>query len=120
LQAWRIEAPLVSNVKLQIGGREFTVACSPGEEEHVQMLGRRIDDKVHAAGTASGSSDSRMLLFAALLLADEVHELRHGDETTVPPPDNSAELARICQSVETAAGRIEKLASDLESAATPA
>ena len=105
----------MSNVKLNIGGRDFSVACAAGEEEHVKMLGRRIDDKVHAAGSAGGSSDARMLLFAALLLADEVHELRHSDET--PPPDNSAELARICEGVEAAAGRIEKLANDLESAA---
>lgn len=108
----------ISNVKLHIGGRDFTVACAPGEEEHVRMLARRIDDKVHAAGAASGNSDSRMLLFAALLLADEAHELRHGDADS--PPDNSAEIARLCESVEAAAQRIEKLANDLEQATADA
>jgi cell division protein ZapA len=105
----------VSNVKLQIGGRDFSVACAPGEEEHVTMLGRRIDEKVHAAGAAGGSSDARMLLFAALLLADDVHELRHGDETP-PPPDYSGDCARLCHAAEAAAGRLEKLADDLERA----
>ena len=101
----------MSNVKLQIGGREFTVACAPGEEEHIRMLATRIDEKIRAAGAATGSSDSRMLLFAALLLADEAHELRHGE-----PAAPDAELARLCEGVEAAAQRIEKLAGDLEQA----
>jgi cell division protein ZapA len=99
----------MSNVNLSIGSRSFAVACADGEEEHVAGLGRLIDEKVGAAG-AQGQTETRMLLFAALLLADEVHDLRSGGGA--PLPDGLVDrLAQI-------AGRIENIASLLESDTT--
>ena len=95
----------MSNVTLSIGGRAFTLACEDGEEAHVSRLGQLIDAKVAAAG-ATTHSEARMLLFASLLLADEVHELQGRAQI---PADIGERLARI-------AGRIENLADLLESA----
>ncbi|WP_395332651.1 cell division protein ZapA [Novosphingobium sp. BL-8H] len=78
----------MSNVNLTIGGRGFTLACADGQEGHVEYLGRLIDDKVAAAG-AVGQTETRMLLFAAIMLADEVHNLREAaaaKAVTAPPP----------------------------------
>jgi cell division protein ZapA len=108
----------VSNVRLRIGGREFAVACASGEEDHVALLGREIDDKLRAAGGVVGQSETRMLLLAALLLADELHEARAGSPP--PPPDRTADVERLCSGIEAAAGRIEKLAAHLEQAAAGA
>ncbi len=107
----------MSNVRLEIGGREFSVACAPGEEAHIAQLGQRIDDKLRAMGGATGQSESRMLLFAALLLADEVHELTN--RTGAPPPaeDHGPALTKLVEAIEDAAGTLEKLADTLESAA---
>ena len=113
----------MSNVKLDIGGREFSVACAAGEEAHVTMLGQLIDDKLRDMGGAAGQGESRMLLFAALMLADENHELRNRDGTPEPNEDpKSAEdqgpaLARLVGGIEDAAGTLEKLAETLEAAA---
>ncbi len=103
----------MSNVTLAIGGRTFTVACADGEEAHVARLGQLIDAKVTASG-AAGQTESRMLLFAALLLADEVHDLqsRPGGAAAVSP-DLAERLARV-------AGRIENLAEVLETASASA
>lgn len=104
----------MSNVTLSIGSRSFAVACADGEETHVADLGRLIDEKVATAG-AQGQTETRMLLFAALLLADEVHELRRrggGGEPTLPEGFEDR-LAQI-------AGRIENIASLLESDAISA
>ena len=68
----------MSNVTLTIGGRHYTVACAAGEEAHIEMLGRTIDGKLHGMPNLAGQSEARTLLFAALLLADELHELRSG------------------------------------------
>lgn len=95
----------MSNVTLSIGGRSFTLACESGEEAHVSRLGQLIDAKIAEAGAAT-HSEARMLLFASLLLADEVHELRGRSPVA---PDLGERLARI-------AGRIENLADLLESA----
>lgn len=64
----------MSNVTLHIGGRSFTVACADGEEAHIAGLGQVIDDKLSSMGDMAGQSETRMLLFAALLMADELHE----------------------------------------------
>ena len=106
----------MSNVNLEIGGRTFSVASADGEEAHVVALGRKIDDKLKAMGGAAGQSESRMLLFAALLVADEIHDItERGGQPA--PPENSAELERIARIIEDAATRVENLATTLENAA---
>ena len=103
----------MSNVKLHIGGRDFTVACAEGEESHVTGLGEMIDSKIHAMGDISAQSESRMLLFAALLLADELHEAnaRGGSapsQAAPALPNGSAErLEQIAERLENLATRLE-------------
>lgn len=106
----------MSNVSLEIGGRQFSVASADGEEEHVALLGRRIDDKLRTMGGAAGQSESRMLLFAALLLADEIHEMTVRGGAPAPADDGPA-MAKIAESIDAMAKRIENLAADLEQAA---
>lgn len=99
----------MSNVNLSIGGRHYAVACGPGEEAHIERLGRTIDGKLSALPGAAGQSEARTLLFAALLLADEVHELRSGASA---PADNGGTEA--AEALETLAERLEALAERLE------
>ncbi len=103
----------MSNVDLTIGGRVFKVACAEGEEDHVAGLGRMISDKVASVPGASGQSEGKMLLFASLMLADEVFEAQaRGASTgggTAPAPDPA--LASRLEAVATA---LEKCAAALE------
>lgn len=98
----------MSNVSLAIGGRSYTVNCDPGEEDHVAELGAMIDAKLNSLGQ-TGQNESRSLLFAALLLADEVYELRAGN---VPPTPLTPGVAP--ERLEAIAGRLENLAQHLE------
>ena len=96
----------MSNVTLSIGGRNYTVACATGEEEHVAGLGRAIDAKIQSMG-AAGTTESRQLLSAPLLLPDEVHEAKSADRAAAPLPvfdDSQAE-------------RLEAIAAKLEACA---
>jgi cell division protein ZapA len=107
----------VSNVSLSIGGRSFTVACAEGEESHVLGLGAAIDDKLAAMGGMSGQSETRMLLFAALLLADELHE---AEANPASAPKNAPETAadplpHVAERLDALAARLENLATRLES-----
>ena len=106
----------MSNVTLDIGGRQFSVASADGAEQHVTALGRMIDEKLRAMGGASGQSESRMLLFAALLLADEIHEIKARGGVPLPT-DDTPELERVARGIEDAAARITNLAAALERAA---
>jgi len=98
----------MSNVTLDIAGRRFTVACAEGEESHIAMLGRSIDAKLLDMPNIANQSEARALLYAALLLADENHELKQRDGASTAP---SSEVA---EGLERLAGRLESVASDLE------
>jgi len=101
----------MSNVSLSIGGRTYSVACADGEEAHVAALGRMIDAKIGAMDGQASQNESRALLFAALLLADEVHEAQAGQPSAGPAapasPDLAPNLARIAQRLENLADRLE-------------
>ena len=111
----------MSNLTLKIGGRDYTVACADGEEAHVSALGRLIDDKVQQMGNAA-QSEPRQLLFAALLLADELHEARGrpGSGAAVPaapaapPAADPLAAERHAETLEAIALRLEKCAAALE------
>lgn len=101
----------MSNVTLSVGGRNYTVACAKGEEAHVQALGQMIDSKVRQMEGLASQTESRMLLFAALLLADELHEARNsGGSPAAQPiatPRDDAALAHLAARLENLANRLE-------------
>lgn len=110
----------MSNVNLEVGGRVFTVAAAHGEEAHIAMLGRMIAERAGRVGGGPGMSETRMLLFAALMLADELHDahLKEAPPAPVSPAVATAEPDRISGQVkariEELAARVEKLAAHLE------
>lgn len=117
----------MSNVNLTIAGRALSVSCADGEEAHIEMLGRMIDDRAKRIG--GGQSEARTLLFAALMLADELHEAHRGAPAVAAPPsaptplaptiDESA-LEKLVDRVNQMAERVEKVREALEQGPTSA
>lgn len=113
----------MSNVALTVGGRSYTVNCAPGEEDHIAELGSMIDAKLASMG-AAGQNETRNLLFAALLLADEVYELKSTGGSAAPgelpyatpDPLPYADPGFVLdpERLENIANRLENLASHLE------
>ncbi|GGD76774.1 cell division protein ZapA [Croceicoccus mobilis] len=101
-----------SNLTLSIAGRRFAVSCRKGEEAHIQALGRMIDGKARAAGAVE-MSEPRMLLFAALMLADELDTLRREPRETAPGLDPKARAA-LAGRIDGLTQRIENIARHLE------
>ena len=98
----------MSNVTLRIGGRDYTMACAEGEEEHVSGLGRLIDSKLQTLAGNAGMSETRQLLFAALLLADELHEASGKPASAAPEPlFDPARLEAIAEKLESCAASLE-------------
>ena len=53
------------------------MACSPGQEDHVLALGKRIDQVVRSVSAASGPiGEARLLVMAALILTDRLAEAK--------------------------------------------
>lgn len=104
----------MSNVQLTIGGRAYTVSCQDGQEGHITRLGQAIEAKISTLKGNAGQNEARTLLFAALLLADETHELRNR-LAAVPPPTLPLDGPPLpAERFEALAERLEKLAESLE------
>jgi cell division protein ZapA len=104
----------MANVTLTIGGREFMLACADGEEAHVTRLAQMIDEKLAQAGVV-GQTEPRMLLFASLMLADELHELRQRPAATAPAPAPEPEIPEVLvEELVRIADHVENLADLLE------
>ena len=63
-------------VNVMVNGRAYTIACDEGEEAHLKELAAHVDVKAREVLASVGQvGDARMLLMAALLIADEHHDL---------------------------------------------
>lgn len=105
-------------VTVVVNGRSYTIACEPGEEDRVRQLGRSIDAKVVGfAKDAPQAGEARLLVMAALMLADELSEAREalrrarsGAGAAVGIADEEA----LASGIERLALRIETVAARLE------
>lgn len=59
-------------IKVNIGGRSFEVACQDGEEHYLQSAARMLDTEASAlVGQIGRLPEARMLLMSGLMLADK-------------------------------------------------
>lgn len=109
----------MTDLRLTIAGRGFSVTCAEGEEAHIQYLASIVDQKARAASENTNLTETRLLLFSSLFLADELAELRNQAEAA--SEEERRENSHIQPGMETQANainglaeRIEKLAASLE------
>ncbi|MDH5528987.1 MAG: cell division protein ZapA [Paracoccaceae bacterium] len=61
----------MSEMKIEIGGREFEVACQDGEEHFLRAAAKMLDNEATVLISQIGRMpEARMLLMAGLMLAD--------------------------------------------------
>jgi cell division protein ZapA len=77
----------MADVRLTIAGRFYDVNTSDGQEQQLIKLASLVDEKARAV---VGTTETRQLLFAALMLADELQEASAG----VPKADPASEALR--------------------------
>ena len=111
----------MADTRLTIAGRVYSDSCQPGEEAHLARLGSMLDVAARKAGASGGLTETRALLFAGLLLADELAEAKDAQaakadaeapQGDLVPQDDDADLA--ARAIERLATRLENLASALE------
>ncbi|MGD1036631.1 MAG: cell division protein ZapA [Roseiarcus sp.] len=116
----------MAQVTVSIGGRSYRLACNEGEEAHLESLAREVDAKFEAMHKAFGEiGDQRLIVMAALTIADEFAEAREKISTLEAEGKRMAEGERAArrdaeiQAVAAAQAfgelsqRIEKLAAAL-------
>ncbi len=109
----------MATIDIEVAGRRYNVACRDGEETHLHSVAAMVDQRARDASQALGSlTETRQLLFAALLMADDIKEMRAGNGIADPPPPPPDPA--VAQALERLAARMEALADSLENAAPSA
>ena len=99
----------MAQVDLFIAGRGYQIACREGEEENLKAAGRLVDAKSREALSGLGTlSESRQLLFAALLLADQIVDGRAVDIPTELDPSFVERTERLAERLESIADALEQ------------
>ena len=103
----------MAEVELSIAGRPYKVACRNGEEDTLRAAGALVDAKSREALAGLGTlSESRQLLFAALLLADQLVDGREVEIPTGPDPELVERTQRMAERLETLADALERTDMD--------
>lgn len=116
-------------VNVTINDRSYAIACAEGEEQHLLGLAAHVDSKVRELLTTAGQpGELRLLLMAALLIADEYFESRallerRAQEIREMATARDAAIARTAHAEQEAAAvlgaataRIEEIAVSLAGA----
>ena len=65
----------MGQITIDVNEQKYTIACRDGEEERLTTLGEYVDSKAAELTASLGQvGETRILLMAALLIADELHE----------------------------------------------
>lgn len=102
----------MSEVTLRIGGRTYRVACNDGQEAQLAKLGSMIDEKFQQLSGNLAPTEAQNLVFAAILLADELQEAREavgGD-----PAKLAAQIKTLEAEVKSATNAQRETALELE------
>ncbi len=82
----------MAEVKVEIGGRTFEVACRAGEEHFLKSAAAMLNNEAAALNDALGRMpETRMLLMAGLMLADKTASLE--DQLKQLPESDAGDIA---------------------------
>jgi cell division protein ZapA len=109
----------MAQVTVRINGYAYTVGCQDGEELHLQQMAEQVERRIDSIKAVAGQSgESRMLVMAALLMADDLYEMGKslkaaqsgtpGEAADAPPPD-----AKLNRRLGKLAKRAEDIAAEL-------
>jgi cell division protein ZapA len=107
-------------VSVQIANRNYELACGDGEEERVQELAAYVDEKItDLRRQLPGTPEVKLLVFAALILADESREARGiakaAESARASATDSAETLATALEDLITS--RVDKMSKKVTGAA---
>lgn len=102
----------MGEVNISISGRNYGISCQDGQEQRVHDLGAYVDQRLKSIASAgAATNESHLLVLTALMLSDEVFDLK----------DNVGSTSEQLQSVqanqnneEEVAGAINQLADRID------
>lgn len=117
----------MAQVTLTLNGRNYTVACGEGEEQHLLDLAKYYDAQIQTlVGEMGQVGDTRLLMLGGLMIADQLSDMvkkvedvkaelgrLKGERSSLEQRANFAE-SRITEILETATRRIDDIVQRLD------
>ena len=109
----------MAQVTLRINGYAYTIGCRDGEEQHLQAMAAQVERRIDTIkSTAGQSGEARMLVMAALLMADDLFEmeqrLRNAEASARSSGANGTVDHALGRRLTRMAQRAEEIAAGLE------
>ena len=101
----------MAQVTVRINGYAYTIGCQDGEEAHLEAMAGEVERRIDTIkATAGPSGEARMLVMAALLMADDLYEMgkaARGGQAVSADPKLGRRLGKLAK-------RAEEIAAELE------
>lgn len=106
----------VAQVNVRINGYTYTVGCEDGQEAHLVAMAAQVDQRIDSINRALGTttSEQRLLVLSALLMADELHDLRAELDQLRAQLSKPARARAEAKSEADAARKLARLADQAE------
>ena len=106
----------MAQVDVSVNGQSYRIACEDGQEDRLVDLAAMVDEKVIGLVNQIGQVGSnRLLVMAALVIADELVDLKNeaGSSQELKDNSNQQDTVLVLQEV---IKRIENIADQVEQA----
>ncbi len=102
----------MAQINVTVAGKTYPLAAAQGDEDRVRKLAGYIDAKAQdLTGKLGHVNETRLILMAAMLIADELHEHMEGEGgvgllNSLSEDDMASVLNEVAGEVETIAERL--------------
>ena len=106
----------MAQVDVSVNGQSYRIACEDGQEDRLVDLATMVDEKVLELVNQIGQVGSnRLLVMAALIIADELVDLKNEAGSSQELEDNSNQQDTVL-ALQEITKRIENIADQVEQA----
>ena len=106
----------MAQVDVSVNGQSYRIACEDGQEDRLVDLAAMVDEKVIGLVNQIGQVGSnRLLVMAALIIADELVDLKNEAGSSQEVKDNTNQKDTVL-ALQEITKRIENIADQVEQA----
>ena len=106
----------MAQVDVSVNGQSYRIACEDGQEDRLVDLAAMVDEKVIGLVNRIGQVGSnRLLVMAALIIADELVDLKNEAGSSQELEDNTNQQDTVL-ALQEITKRIENIADQVEQA----